>query len=282
MPALITGANGQLGLELRKLLPDAIATDSAELDITDAAAVQRYDWSGVDAIYNSAAFTDVDGAETQADLADRVNHLGAANLAEAARAHHIPLIHLSTDYVFDGTATEPYPVDAPLNPQSQYGKTKATGEQAVAQAPQHYIIRTSWLYGDGNNFVRTMLRLGRERNELTVVNDQRGRPTSALDLAQALVHLVRHKAPYGTYHFSNAGSVISWAEFAAAIFQIAKIDCKVTPITTAEYLKGKTGIAPRPAYGALDLASIEAVGITPPDWHDSLADYIRAELSKPA
>lgn len=279
MPALITGGNGQLGLELQKLLPDAIPTDSTELDITDAAAVQAYDWTGITAIYNAAAYTNVDGAEAHPLLADKVNHVGVTHLAAIATKLDIPLIHISTDYVFDGTATEPYREDAQVNPQSVYGKTKALSEAAANTVPKHYTIRTSWVYGEGNNFVRTMLRLGREKDELTIVSDQLGRPTLAKDLAEAIMHLVTSSAPYGTYHFQNGGEVISWAEFASAIFSDGGITCTVTPITTDAYTEGKTGIAPRPAYGALALDKIKSVGISPRPWQAALKEYIKQETN---
>lgn len=279
MPALITGANGQLGRALCQLLPDARATDASQLDITDAAAVNAYDWADITAIYNAAAYTNVDGAETETVLAEQVNHIGVANLAQIARERNIPLIQISTDYVFDGAATELIPEDAPIHPESVYGKTKAGGEQAALKAPKHYIVRTSWVYGDGNNFVRTMLRLGANRDELTVVNDQYGRPTSAQDLAKALIELVEKPADYGVYNFQNSGEVITWANFAQAIFVEANLACKVAGITTSEYTEGKPGIAPRPVYSALALAKIESAGIRSRPWPEALKEYIDQEKS---
>lgn len=277
MKVLVTGANGQVGRAIQELLPEGIFTDSSQLDITDSSAVQNFDWSNVQAIINAAAYTNVDGAEADKETAKKVNADGVANLAAAATKHSVPLVHISTDYVFDGTATTPYETTAPLNPQSVYGATKAAGEQAAARAPQHYIVRTSWVYGDGNNFVRTMLRLGKDRDHLTVVDDQHGRPTNASDLARALVQLLKTKAPYGVYHATNDGPVISWAEFATEIFRQTNLDCAVHPISTAEYTKGKTGIAPRPAYSALSLKALEEVGISMPDWRSSLSNYIQQE-----
>jgi len=278
--ALITGANGQLGRELQRLLPDAIATDTAELDITDATAVRAFDWSDIKVIYNAAAYTNVDGAEQHAKLAEKVNAAGPANLAEIARAHDITLVQPSTDYVFDGTATQPYPETAERHPQGVYGTTKARGEEAVETVPKRYLVRTSWVYGEGHNFVRTMLKLGADRDEITVVSDQLGRPTYAKDLATALVQLVQNNAAFGTYHFQNDGAIISWAAFATAIFEAAGISCRVVPITTAEYTKGKIGIAPRPAYAALALEKVKAVGINPRPWLEALAEYIKQELQQ--
>ena len=277
MPALITGANGQLGRELQKLLPDAIITDRDELDITDAQSVADFDWSKVDVIYNAAAYTAVDKAETDIEASWDLNVTAVVYLAQAALGRDIPLVHISTDYVFDGTAATPYQEDHLVNPQGMYGRTKAASELAATIATKHYIVRASWVYGDGNNFVRTMLKLGVDRPELTVVSDQMGRPTSAKDLAAALVQLVANKAECGTYHFQNAGEIISWAEFATAIFADAGVDCKVTPVTTAQYVEGKTGIAPRPAYGALDLAKITAAGVAPRAWPEALKEYIQGE-----
>lgn len=279
MAALITGANGQLGRALHAILPDAIVTDRSELDVTDPQSVARFDFSNVDAIYNAAAYTAVDQAEQpgQIPLAWTLNATAVSHLAAAARAHDIPLVHISTDYVFDGQAKEPYREGHAISPQSIYGLTKAAGELAAQIAPKHYLVRTSWLFGDGPNFVRTMLKLGRARKELTVVSDQVGRPTYAGDLATALTQLVTQAAPNGTYHFQNAGEVISWAEFAEAIFKAANLSCRVVPISSAEYAKDKPDLAPRPGMSALALEKVTAAGIKAPEWEPALAAYIKQE-----
>lgn len=278
MKVLVTGSNGQLGRALQPLLPKGVFTDSGQLDIANSDAVDNFNWTGVQAIINAAAYTNVDGAEQDQQTAHKVNADGVANLARIATKHSIPLVQVSTDYVFDGTSTTPYQTDSPINPKSVYGSTKAAGEQAAAQTTQHHIVRTSWVYGDGSNFVRTMLRLGRERDHITVVGDQIGRPTNANDLANVLVKLLQIKAPPGIYHATNAGEPISWADFATEIFKLAKINCVVEPITTSQYLEGKIGIAPRPAYSVLALDSLTVAGITMPDWRESLQNYLNKEL----
>lgn len=279
MRALVTGADGQLGRALQELLPEAVFATAKDLDITDTHTVASYDWSDIDAIINAAAFTKVDAAEDPESLLPSwdVNVTGVANLATQARIHDIPFVSVSSDYVFAGDATEPIPVDAKIDPQSVYGLEKAAGELAAKVAHRHYIIRTSWMFGDGPNFVTTMRKLAQNRPELTVVSDQLGRPTYAGDLASALISLITTKAAPGIYHFSNSGDVISWAEFATTIFKMAGDNCTVTPVSTADYLAGKSGIAPRPAYSALDLSKTEAAGITIRDWRAALADYLDKE-----
>jgi dTDP-4-dehydrorhamnose reductase len=270
---LVTGAGGQLGRALVNQLPEARAVTSAELDITSREALGAFDWAGITAIVNAAAWTAVDKAEDldSTPSAWDVNATGVANLAWHARRLEIPLVHVSTDYVFgdgEGFLTAGHPID----PQGVYGITKAAGELAARLAPTYYVVRTSWVFGDGPNFVRTMLRLGADRDELTVVDDQYGRPTYTVDLAAALVALLDSGAPSGTYHATGAGDVVSWADFATAILEGSS--CKVRPISSEEYARGKT-IAPRPSNSALDLSALEAAGITMRDWREALADYLR-------
>jgi dTDP-4-dehydrorhamnose reductase len=275
---LVTGASGQLGRALRPLLPKARFCDSAELDITDRKALDDLDWTGVTAIVNAAAWTAVDAAEDPASLprAWDVNATGVANLAAQARRLGVPLVHVSTDYVFGpDRPAEPIGVDAVLAPRSGYGITKAAGELAARLAPVHYVVRTSWVFGDGPNFVRTMRRLATERDEVTVVDDQFGRPTYAVDLAAALVALLDRSCPPGVYHASGAGDVVSWAGFAEAI--LAGTGCAVRPVSSAEYAAGRP--APRPAYSALDLSSLAEVGIAMRDWRQALAEYLAAETA---
>ena len=227
MRTLLTGSKGQLAHCFRDRLPDnweLIATDSSSLDITDADAVRNMVQSfQPDAIVNTAAYTAVDRAETNVPAAFAVNAAAVHNLADAARSVHARFIHISTDYVFDGTSKTPYREHDYTNPQSVYGRTKAAGELlALAANPESTIIRTSWLFSEyGNNFVKTMLRLTKERDSLSVVNDQIGCPTYAGDLAQAIITLLQHPSPSrGIYHFGGNKSV-TWYEFSQAIFQTA-------------------------------------------------------------
>ncbi|NTW87905.1 MAG: dTDP-4-dehydrorhamnose reductase [Desulfobulbaceae bacterium] len=274
---LVTGANGQLGSELRELAsthPDRrfFFTDWQDLDITDAEAVKRYvDQNGIDVIINAAAYTAVDKAESEPDLAEAINHHGAGNLAEAAGARGALLIHVSTDYVFDGAGCTPYTETMPANPLGVYGETKLRGEQAVlASGARAVIIRTAWLYSSfGNNFVKTMLRLGRERETLGVVVDQIGTPTYARDLALAILSVVSAPRP-GIYHYCNDG-VASWYDFAKAVMDISGLACDVRPIETREYPTP----AKRPGFSVLSKTKIkQTYSLTIPYWRDSVRECI--------
>jgi dTDP-4-dehydrorhamnose reductase len=264
---LVTGANGQLGRALQQLAPHARFTDRRSLDIADGASVSAFDFNGVTAIVNAAAWTGVDAAEDEPLTAFEANATGVTHLAIAARRLEIPLVQVSTDYVFPGTATTPIPVDAPVSPLGAYGATKAAGEAAAALAPRHLVVRTSWVYGDGHNFVRTMRRLAATRDEVSVVCDQLGRPTNARDLAAAVLRLLDLDAPAGTYHATGTGDVVSWADVAVAA--LAGTTCQVRPITTAEYGAAK---AQRPAYSALAVSpEVEPVMR---DWRVALAEFL--------
>ena len=275
---LVTGAHGQLGNELKVLSNDAPHlwswVDLPELDITDAEAVQeKLEAGGYDFVINCAAYTAVDKAESEPALARAVNREGVTNLAAAAARTGACVIHISTDFVFDGKADQPIPVDAPTNPLSVYGETKQEGEQTLINSgADYYIVRTSWLYSSfGGNFVKTMLRLAGERDRLNVVKDQVGSPTYARDLAQALMLLVKkhHEGALPAkkiYHYSNDG-VASWYEFAKAIFEMANKEMTVTPIPTSDYPTPAT----RPAYSVMDTSAIQKdLGLTIPAWRDSL------------
>lgn len=276
---LVTGSRGQVGRALLETVDTAVGADRATLDITDPAAVLAHDWSGVDAIVNTAAFTAVDRAEEPGAAVDawRANASGVMNLAVLARERDLPLVQISTDYVFAGTGTAPLPPDAPIRPVGVYGTTKAAGEHAARLAPRHYVVRTAWVFGDGPNFVRTMLRLADTRAEVSVVDDQRGRPTSATLLARAIGQLLTSSAPYGTYHVTGTGPVVSWARFAEAVFEEAHVACRVVPVSTEDYARQRPGLAPRPAYSALDTTSTEAAGVALESWRDSLRDYLLRE-----
>ena len=276
MNILITGANGQLGNEMRDLSAGHprhtyFFTDVHELDICDAEAVHAFVSNhAIDLIVNCAAYTAVDKAEDNPDLCDKLNHLAPAHLADAAEACGAALIHISTDYVFDGTAYVPYTEDALPCPNSVYGRTKLAGEEEVTRrCTRTMVIRTAWLYSEyGNNFVKTMLRLGRERAELGVVFDQIGTPTYAGDLARAIYAAIEQGVTPGIYHFSDEG-VCSWYDFTLAIHRLAGITtCKVSPLHTDEY----PARAPRPHYSVLDKTKIKrTLGIDIPHWEESLA-----------
>ena len=280
MNILVTGCKGQLGSELRLLEASHgnhcyFNTDVEELDITNQMAVDAFvAKQHIDGIVNCAAFTAVDKAETDKELCTALNTVAPAYLASAIERRGGWMIHISTDYVFDGTSHVPYQEDATPSPDSVYGSTKLAGELAVSKFCQRsVIIRTAWLYSPfGNNFVKTMIRLGKERQELGVVFDQIGTPTYAHDLANAILHIVESGIQPGVYHYSNEG-VISWYDFTKAIHRIAKIDnCKVKPIHTADYPTP----AHRPPYSVLDKSKIKDVyGLEIPYWEESLKDCIR-------
>lgn len=277
---LIVGGNGQLGLALKQRYPGAPAVDSAVLDITNNDAVQKFDWSGlgIKAILNAAAYTNVDGAETPEGrvAAWQVNAVGAANLTAAALLHDLTLVHISSDYVFDGTKAE-HSEDEPFGPLGVYGQTKAAGDIAVGLTPKHYILRASWVIGEGQNFVRTMLALGQKGISPTVVADQIGRLTFTSELVRVIDHLLSTDAPFGTYNATNSGQPASWADITRQIFQLGGYDLPVTDTTTADYFAGKTGIAPRPLNSSLDLSKLAATGFTSHDWQADLKEYIQNE-----
>ena len=275
---LITGANGQLGRALREKYPGAAATDSRELDIGDPASVNGFDWTGVTTILNAAAYTDVDGAESPEGqvAAAKVNDVGAGNLAAVAKDKDLLLVHISTDYVFDGTKS-PHTEDEPLTPLGTYGKTKAEGDKKVAAVPKHYILRASWVIGDGKNFVRTMLGLAKKGINPAVVADQIGRPTFSAELVRVIDFFLRNRPPFGIYNASNGGQAVSWADFTREIFKQAGFDNTVTDTTTAEYFKDKPGAAKRPPNSVFDLSKLESTGFRPTDWKDDLKEYISKE-----
>lgn len=267
---LIAGAGGMLGHDLRAALADrdVRALTRAELDITDAAAVADT-VRDVDVVINAAAYTAVDAAEEHEDDAYAINAAGAANLARAAAGIGARFVQVSTDYVFRGDATEPYPEDAPLDPLGAYGRTKAAGERLVREAhPGAHIVRTAWLYGEhGASFPRTMLRLASERDTVSVVTDQVGQPTWTGDLAAAIVALLDADAPAGVYHGTNAGRA-SWFDFARAVFSLAGLDPeRVLPTDSATFARP----APRPSYSVLSHAAWGRVGLPEPrPWREAL------------
>lgn len=272
---LITGANGQLGLALREVFPDAEFVDREELDITgDISAARR--WRDYSAIINAAAYTAVDNAETPEGrrAAWAVNALAVANLSMVAGDNGITLVHISSDYVFDG-AQQIHDENESFAPLGVYGQSKAAGDTAVAYSHRHYIIRTSWVIGEGKNFVLTMKSLADRDIKPSVVSDQIGRLTFTTDLANGIKHLIDTKAPYGTYNLTNDGDSASWVDIAKLVYENSgKSTDDVTPVSTKEYYAGKEDIAPRPLQSTLNLDKIKATGFTPREWKQALQEYL--------
>lgn len=278
---LVLGAGGQVGRALRESYGDAAHVEFAEradIDISsdDLSGIRR--WRDYDTIINAAAYTAVDTAETPEGrrLAWATNVTGVAALARIATEHGITLVHISSDYVFDGTAERPYTEDDPVTPLGVYGQTKAAGDQIVSTVPRHYIVRTSWVIGDGKNFVRTMLSLAERGVSPSVVNDQFGRLTFAPEIARAIRHLLERGAPYGTYNLTGSGSVMSWADVARRTFELAGYEPeRINGVTAAEYFGNvKTPVAPRPQCSTLDLVKIQATGFTVSDADEMLANRL--------
>jgi len=288
MRILICGANGQLGCELSRLLgqgyaeigpiPDVykgaelVKTDVGELDITNAGEVDKFVSEGkFDLIINCAAMTNVDGCEEHEEAAYRINAQGAENLALAAAKYGAKIVHISTDYVFSGDDPFDRVEEDKPDPQSAYGRTKLAGELLVQQAsPRHFIIRTAWLYGYvGKNFVKTIMGLGRDKGTIRVVDDQKGNPTSANDLAYEILRIADTEN-YGIYHCTNKGTC-SWFEFASLIVGLAAIDCEKIPCSTEEFPRP----AKRPAFSSLRNKHLEdTIGDEMRQWQDALADYL--------
>lgn len=277
---LITGCNGQLGNEMQLIVPEFpefnyFFTDVEQLDITDNHAVETYVSNHeIDCIVNCAAFTAVDKAEEAEDLCDLLNHRAPCFLAQAVARRGGKMIQISTDYVFDGTSCKPYQESDKTCPTSVYGRTKLAGEEAVlAACPESAVVRTAWLYSSfGKNFVKTMLRLGREKEELGVVFDQVGTPTYARDLARMIFVMLDKGVVPGIYHYSDEG-IISWYDFTKAIHRLAGIQsCRVRPLHTEDY----PTLAVRPHYSVLDKTKIKKTyGVEIPYWEESLAECIR-------
>lgn len=296
---LVTGCNGQLGRAVRAWaeahgLEGFEYTDVDGFDFSDPAQYDRYDWSLYGTVVNCGAYTAVDRAETPEGrvAAWRANATGPALLARTCAEHHITLVHVSSDYVFDGTK-ETHGEDEPLSPLGVYGQSKAAGDLAVAGCPRHYILRSSWVIGEGHNFVKTMKALsdrvadpadGLER--VTVVDDQIGRLTFTTDMAGAIFHLLGYRdtpepvepAPYGTYNLTGSGEPVSWHAIARMVFDLANGNGdKVLPVSTAEYYANAAGpVSPRPAHSTLDLTKIEDTGYQPKDWTKQLREYVDA------
>lgn len=272
---LIIGDRGQLGRALSALYPEAEGVDLDELDVTDADATAAWPWHEYDPVLNAAAYTAVDAAESPDGRAAAwaANALAPATLARLSDEHRFTLVHYSSDYVFDGTASE-HTEDEPFSPLGVYGQTKAAGDIAVATARRHYVVRTSWVIGDGNNFVRTMASLADRGVSPSVVDDQVGRLTFTSELARGTRHLVDSGAGYGTYNLTNGGQPTSWAGLAREVFVLlGRAESDVTPVSTEEYGEGKA-LSPRPSNSVLDLAKIRATGFEPRDAIESLREYV--------
>jgi dTDP-4-dehydrorhamnose reductase len=272
---LLTGAGGQLGLELSEILPDrgheVVALDRQGLDVADPDAVEgAFEECSPELVVNAAAYTNVDGCEEATDLAYSVNALGPRNLAQACERRGCELLHVSTNYVFDGRGERPYEPFAPPNPISAYGRTKLAGEELVTRLTNRwYVVRSAGVYGRGHNFVRTMLRVAEERDSLKVKDDEFISPTYARDLAEGIAGIVED-GRYGLYHLTNAGSC-SWYEFTREIFRLAGVETEVVPIPGSEYPLP----AARPANGVLSTLSSPELR----HWSEALADYLAQEVA---
>jgi dTDP-4-dehydrorhamnose reductase len=274
---LIVGAGGQLGRALQRQFPDAVPLDRSALDVTDAAAVRNYRWSDVDVVLNAAAWTAVDAAEDPANLAAvrAVNVDAVGHLARAVRTSGATLVHISSEYVFDGKHDGPMPEDWPPNPLSVYGQSKADGDAQASAVTKHYLLRTTWLVGEGGNFVRTMAGLADRGVSPTVVDDQIGRLTFTADLAAGIAHLLDTRAPFGTYNLTCSGEPVSWADVAAEVFAARGRSAEDVGRTSTEaYFADKPQAAVRPLNSVLDLAKITATGFAPRDWRPALAEYL--------
>ena len=287
---LVTGCNGQLGRAVRAYaeahgLRGFEYTDIDEFDFSDPTAYDKYDWSLYGTIINAEELS-ADKCEIGENHARAwtINAQGPALLSRAAKDHHVTLVHASTDKVY-GADSEA----KAIAPESVYGQTKAAGDIAVANAPEHYILRSSWVIGEGRNFVKTMMMLSDrvanpddQLEQVTVVDDQYGRLTFTKDMAEAIFHLLDSHAPYGTYNLTGSGAVRNWAQIASRVFELTNGNGeKVKPISTAEYFaNAKAPVSPRPEHSALDLSKIEAAGYTPADWEETLEAYVSKELGK--
>ncbi len=281
---LLIGADGMLGGELKERLEkiyDVVPTTIETLDICDEnAVVTKAENEKPYFIINCAAFTNVDGCETNYELANKVNGLALANIAKAAKTVDATLIHISTDYVFPGNldVEKCYTEEMTPAPVTAYGKTKLLGEQNAAKAEKYYILRTAWLYGlGGKNFVKTMLKLAKDRDEISVVCDQHGSPTSTTTLCKIIEQIMEKEPEYGIYHSTNEGFT-TWADFAKKIFELAGVTTKVKPITSEEYKAMYPQSSDRPKNSKLSKEKLHNIGIYPENYEDALKEYLKEEL----
>lgn len=273
---LIIGAGGQLGRALQKVFPGAEAVDRDTFDMSSPDVLTARRWRDYGTILNAAAYTAVDLAETDEGRRDAwlANATALANLVKIANENGITLVHVSSDYVFDGTQDNHLETEQ-LAPLGVYAQSKAAGDLVVSTTPKHYILRTSWVIGDGKNFVLTMKSLAERDVKPSVVSDQIGRLTFTQDLAGSIKHLLDTDAPFGTYNVSNEGEAASWADIAKEVYELSgKSRDDVTPVTTEEYYAGKEGIAPRPLQSTLNLDKIKSTGFAPREWKTALREYL--------
>lgn len=274
---LITGANGQLGKALSNEFPEAELVDRSMFDISDPDTWQSRDWRQYQVIINAAAYTKVDAAETPDGRLEawKTNATAVQHLARVAIENNLTFIHVSSDYVFDGTKSSHDEIE-PFSPLNVYGQTKAAGDIAAATVPKHYIARTAWVVGEGKNFITTMKDLAEKGVKPTVVNDQIGRPTFTKDLAKGIKHLLETSAPYGTYNITNDGEPVSWADIASLTYELTGRDPNdVTGVKTEAYYEGKVGIAPRPLESTLNINKIRSTGFQPRTWDIALREYLK-------
>lgn len=274
---VIIGSSGQLGSALCKLLPEARGID---FDTYSLGTSETFPFNDTQVIINAAAYTDVDGAETAEGkvLAWQINAVGLQKLIGQVKVNNPIIVHISTDYVFDGSKSGEYLETDAFCPLSVYGSTKAAGDLVISEYDRHYILRTSWLIGAGKNFVRTMLEVAQKGINPSVVNDQIGRLTFTKELTNAIVHLLTTSAPFGTYNLTGSGTPASWADVTREIYKLAGLNNTVTGISTEEYYKDKPTSAKRPLNSVLNLDKIQKAGFTPKDWQEGLKDYL-ANLS---
>ena len=274
----ITGGNGQLGKALAEKYPEATIAGREVLDISNIDQVESVDWSKYRVIINAAAYVNADKSETQEyrGLTWGANAIGPRNLAKIALEHSLHLIHISSDYVFDGLKKN-HSEDEIFSPLSVYGETKAAGDIAVSLVPNHHILRTSWVVGDGHNFVKTMKNLADMRIDPKVVNDQFGRLTFTSEIVRAVDYILKNNIESGTYNLSNSGKIRSWAEIAALTFELSGHDKnRVKPISTDEYKEGKSPFASRPKYSDLDLLKIQKTGFESHDYDPLMEEYVKS------
>lgn len=272
----ITGVNGQLGKALSKEFPEATVASREDLDISDEEQVNAVDWKKYDTLINAAAYVNADHSETPEGSRKtwEANAVGPRNLAKTALANNLHLIHFSSEYVFDGK-NENHSESEAFSPLSVYGQTKAAGDLAVSLVPEHHILRTTWVVGDGHNFVKTMKKLADVRIDPKVVDDQFGRLTFTSELARAVRHIIVKSVDSGTYNLSNSGKVRSWAEIAALTFEMSGHDAsRVKPVTTTEYMKDKEHFAPRPKNSDLNLTKMQLTGFESRDYELLMQEYI--------
>lgn len=281
MKILITGANGMLAKAVKEELKEneLVCTDVEELDITNLEAVRLYTKKvKPDYIINCAAYTAVDKAEEQEELVYKINAIGPKNLAIATQENNAVLVHISTDYVFGGEkdVSEDYSEDDEKNPQAVYGTTKLAGEKFIEEnCKKFYIFRTAWLYGEGHNFVRTMINLSKEHDKVKVVNDQHGSPTYAVDLASIIHQAMEKQIPFGIYNSTNIGYT-TWYDFTKMIYDLEGINCKVTPVTSEEFKSA----AKRPKNSQMSKSKLLKYGIKIPTYEDALKRYLKIEHEK--